>query len=95
MALGIWPPPALLEGFDQGVFRTLASSMGLSKSQESSVLSLIQQEEAGVEGKVDFKPVSLKNPLLFRLSSIRMYRPRNWMFYSNGAIKKYAGVSPV
>lgn len=78
---------------DIGIFNGLVKIPGVISAVSDSAGSLLG--EAGLEGKVDFKPVSLKNPLLFGLSSIRMYRPRNWMFYSNGAIKKYAGVSPV
>lgn len=77
---------------DIGIFNGLVKIPGVISAVSDSARSL---GEAGLEGKVDFKPVSLKNPLLFGLSSVRMYRPRNWMFYSSGAIKKYAGVSPV
>lgn len=78
---------------DIGIFNGLVKIPGVISAVSDSAGSLLG--EARLEGKVDFKPVSLKNPLLFGLSSIRMYRLRNWMFYSNGRMKEYAGVSPV
>ena len=77
---------------DIGIFNELVKIPGVISAVSDSAGSLLS--EARLEGKVDFKPVSLKNLLLFGLSSIRMYGPRNWMFYSNGAMKEYAGVSP-